>query len=655
MMPSYQPGAKTTFTVLPRNEDRLLDQAGHAAAQVLAAPEDGDARIRAISRAAASLFAAPAAFVSLLDQDIPGMPVVSSGPWQRLGQALSCPSILSSLFEALGSTMVIDNAARDSRLAGLPLGAGPDQVRFIILAKLLDGDGHLMGALCVVDYNCRDQRTGPLPQARLDQLASLADAAAAVLELRQTEAALHHRATHDPLTGLPNRALLQSRVADAIGPAELRRCTMLTIDLGRFSQVTDLAGHAGGEALLQQAAQRLQAMTTVRSVLGRLSGDEFGFLVPGAGGGNAAQTMADEVLDLLARPFVIDGVPILISPSVGIACCPDDATCADTLMRRSADALYWAKRRGRNQSYRFDAGLQRQVMDRHLMERELRSALAGNAFTLDWQPFVATRTGQLLGFEALLRWSRPGHGPMAPDDFREVADACGLGQAIDRWTLEAACRAAAAWPDGHLVSVNLSAGCFCRTGLQEMVVRALRDSGLAPECLQLEVGSRAFTAPSRNAMAQVAALRQLGVRLALNDFGAGCFVLSQMSDLPFDKIKINRLLLQGIGMNGRAALVAKAALQLGRALGTTLCATGLETAEEYAFLLAHGCNEIQGTYVAMPGSVAVDPSFGRASVLAELEVNGMKDPLGAMRGLVAAAAASSVLWLGAVQVIKLLH
>ncbi len=655
MTPSYQPGAKATFTVLPRNGDRLLDHAGHTMPQVLQKPENGDARIGAISRAAAALFAAPVAFVSWLDQGIPGMAAVSPGPWQRLGEALGGASLLSSLLEGPGSTVVFDNAARDPRFAGLPLGTGPDQVRFLILAKLLDGDGLLMGALCVVDHKCRDQRTGPLWQARLDQLASLADAAAAVLELRRTEAALHHRATHDPLTGLPNRALLHSRVADAIGPAELRRCAMLTIDLGRFSQVTDLAGHAGGEALLQQAAQRLQAMTTVRSVLGRLSGDEFGFLVPGAGGSNAAQVMADEVLDLLARPFVIDGVPILISPSVGIACCPDDATCADTLMRRSADALYWAKRRGRNQSYRFDAGLQRQVMNRHLLERELRSALAGNAFTLDWQPFVAMRTGQLLGFEALLRWSRPGHSPMAPDDFREVADACGLGPAIDRWTLEAACRAAAAWPDGRLVSVNLSDDCFRRSSLQEMVVRALRDSGLAPECLQLEMASRAFTAPGRGAMAQVAALRRLGVSLALNDFGAGCLVLSQMSDLPFDKIKINRLLLQGIGMNGRTALVVKAALQLGRAFGATLCATGLETVEEYAFLLAHGCDEMQGTYVAMPGSVAVDPGFGRAAVLAELEANSMKDPLGAMRGLAAAAAASSVLWFGAVQAIRLLH
>ncbi len=655
MMPYRQPGAKTTLTVLPRSEDRLLDHAGHAVPQLLESLEGGDARIGAISRAAAALFAAPAAFLSLLDQGIPGMPVAPSGPWQRLGETLSDPSLLSSLLEGPGSTVVVDDAARDPRFAGLPLGAGPDQVRFVILAKLLDGDGRLTGALCVVDHKCRAQRTGPLSQARLDQLASLADAAATVLELRRTEAALHHRATHDPLTGLPNRALLQSRVADAIGPAELRRCAMLTIDLGRFSQVTDLAGHAGGEALLQQAAQRLRAMTTVRSVLGRLSGDEFGFLVQGVGGGDAAQAMADEVLDLLARPFVIDGVPILISPSIGIACCPDDATCADTLMRRSADALHWAKRRGRNQSYRFDAGLHRQVTDRHLMERELRFALAGNAFTLDWQPFVAMQTGQLLGFEALLRWSRPGHGKMAPDDFREVADACGLGPAIDRWTLEAACRAAAAWPDGHLVSVNLSAECFCRTGLHAMVVRALRDSGLAPGRLQLEMGSRAFTAPGRDAVAQAAALRRLGVRLALNDFGAGCFVVSQMIDLPFDKIKINRLLLQGIGMNGRAALVVKAALQLGRALGATLCATGLETAEEYAFLLAYGCEEMQGTYVAMPGSVAADPGFGRAAVLAELEVNGMKDPLGAVRGLVAAAAASLVLWLGAMQAIRLLH
>ena len=654
-MPSYQPGAKAALTVLPKKGDRVLDHAGQAAACPSGPPGGGDARIGAVTRAAAALFAAPAAFVLLLDGGSPGVPLAGSGPWQRLEQALGDASVLPSLLDAPENTVVVEDTAWDPRFAGLPMGAGAEQVRFVALAKLLDGGGRLMGALCVMDNKPRDLKTGSTAQARLDQLASLADAAAAVLELRRTEAALHHRATHDPLTGLPNRALLQARVAEAVGPAEPRRCAVLTIDLGRFSQVTDLAGHAGGEALLLQAAQRLRAVTTVRSVLGRLSGDEFGLLVPGAGGGDAAQAMADEVLDLLTRPFVVDGVPILVSPSIGIACCPDDATAADALMRHSADALRWAKRRGRGQSYRFDAGLHRQVMDRHLLERDLRAALAGNALTLDWQPFVATRTGQLLGFEALLRWSRPGHGPMAPDDLIDVAEACGLAPAIDRWTLDTACRAAAAWPGGHLLSVNLSADYFCRTGVQEMVVRALRDSGLAPGRLQLEVGSRAFTAPGREAVAQAAALRRLGVHLALNDFGAGCFVLSQMTDLPFDKIKINRLLLQGVGGDGRAGLVASAALRLGHALGATLCATGLETAEEYAFLLDHGCDEMQGTYVAMPASVAADPGFGRASVLAELEVNGMKDPIGAVRGLAAAAAASSALWFGAVQAIRLLH
>ncbi len=171
MMPSYQPGAKATFTVLPRNGDRLLDHVGRAVPHLLGTLEGGDARIGAISRAGAALFAAPAAFVSLLDQGIPGMPASSSGPWQRLAEALSDPSILSSLLDARGGTVVVDNTTRDPRFAGLPLGAGPDQVRFIILAKLMDGDGRLMGALCVVDYKCRDQRTGPLSQARLDQLA----------------------------------------------------------------------------------------------------------------------------------------------------------------------------------------------------------------------------------------------------------------------------------------------------------------------------------------------------------------------------------------------------------------------------------------------------------------------------------------------------
>ena len=605
-----------------------------------------DPRVDAVTRAAAALFGAPIAAVSIMDGDRQWAKSVIGSDTRQTPRGLAFSPYLLGM---PGNVMVVEDASRDARFAGIPLVAGPDGVRFYAGAKLMDRAGHLLGTLCVMD-----RKPGTATPAQLDQLTDLAAAAMTALDLHRTESALLRNATHDALTGLPNRATLHARAAEMIAQPAAPGCAMVTIDLGRFSQVMNLAGHAGGEALLRQAGERLLASLGARETAGRLSGDEFGVLLPASADGKEAQAVADELMDLLSRPFVIDGVPISVNPSIGIASCPADAATAEDLMRRSADALYWAKRRGRNRIYNFDLGLHRKLVGRNLLERDLRAALAGDAFFLHWQPFVSARTGRCLGFEALLRWNRPGHGPVPPAEIMAVAETCHLAGAIDRWVLDAACRSAAAWPADRVLSVNLSASCFERDDLAAMTARALRTSGLAASRLQLEIGSRAFAAPDVDAFAQAVGLRGLGVSLVLNDFGAGCSMLGQLKGLPFDKIKLNRALLDGIGGDPRAAAIARAALQLGHALGATLCATGLETAAEYAFLVEHGCDEVQGAYVCASGPLATDLGSHWGAGASGPYADEGEEPFRAVTGIVASFAVSAGLWAVIVQVARML-
>jgi diguanylate cyclase (GGDEF)-like protein len=623
------PGAAIHLPDVPPH----ADGARLAALQSFGALDSGsDPRIDAITRCAARLFAAPVAAVSLLDRDRRwAKPPIGSDARQTPRELAFSPHLLDSR----EPVMVVEDASRDPRFAHMPLVTGPDGIRFYAGAKLVDSLGHFLGTLCVSDHE-----PGTASPAQRDHLIELASAAVGALELHRSETALRHDRMHDPLTGLLNRASLQARLADAISGAatEDRRCVMLTIDLCRFSHVVDLAGHAGGEALLREAAQRLLVTVNPRETVARLGGDEFGIVIPAVASSRDAQALADEVIDLLARPFIIAGEPILVNPSVGIAGFPDDAGNAEDLMRRSADALYWAKRRGRNRAYHFDAGLHQQLMGQHLLERDLRAALASSAFALDWQPFVSAGTGRLLGYEAFLRWDRPGHGPVPPGVLMAAAERYDLATSIDRWVLDAACHAAAAWPNALTVAVNLSTASVQRLDIVGATARSLNESGLAAHRLQIEIGSQAFPgdgdAPAfSDASATVAGLRQLGVRVALNDFGACHSLLGQLRHVPFDTLKLNRALLDQLGVDERADAIAHAALQLGKALGVTLCATGVETRAEYAFLAEHGCDEVQGCFVAAPGLASSDPAFTHVAIEVWSDPADIDDPLGALRGI----------------------
>ena len=299
-------------------------------------------------------------------------------------------------------------------------------------------------------------------------------------------------------------------------------------------------------------------------------------------------------------------------------------------------------------------GPHREPMGRHLLERDLRAALVKGAFLLEWQPVVLAATGRLLGHEALLRWDRPGHGRVPPAEAMAAAGACGLAGAIDNWTLDAACAAAAAWPGRQFVSVKLSAAGFGQAGVVAVVARTLAAHGLPASRLQLGVDAEAFAAPDGKAASKAATLRSMGVTVALHGFGAGGPLPARLRDLPCDKIELSRALLDQVGVNGRAGAAARGAFRLGRALGAAVCATGVESLAEYAFLVEHGCDEMQGQLVAPPGPAPADPYFGSVAMSMQSDPADSEDPLRGARGIAACASVSGAVLFGATAVLKFL-
>ena len=438
---------------------------------------------------------------------------------------------------------------------------------------------------------------------------------------------------------------------DLLGQRVAGRCAVLAVDLGRFSRVTDLAGHAGGEDLLRQAAARLTTVAGSNDLVARLAGDDYALLVKGADG-DEAKALGDEILDTLAQPFDVGGVPIQLSPSVGVACYPDDGACAEDLLRYMADAAYWAKRRGRNRAVRFEARLHKELVGRQLMERDLRLAIANAGFQLEWRPTACVATGRLVGFDALIRWDRPGHGAVAADLLAMAAESSGLASALDRWLLDAACRAASQWRAPLRVCVRMLASSFRQADLPATVARALRDCALPANRLQIEVGAQSFVDPTADMARHVEQVRSLGVEVVINDFGSGVTTVAGLLDIKFDVIKLSGEMVGAAARGGRSEAVAASVIRLAKSLGERVCATGVQSGVECAFLLEHGCDELQGKLVDRLAPITLDPmlEWARVALPDRLAV---EDPRAAIHGIAAAVVASTLIWVGLHQLFTL--
>ncbi|HEV7268666.1 MAG TPA: EAL domain-containing protein [Falsiroseomonas sp.] len=407
----------------------------------------------------------------------------------------------------------------------------------------------------------------------------------------------------DTLTGLLTRdtfiEALTRRIADGTGVA--RPFALLAIDLDRFKSVNDTLGHPVGDALLRAAGRRMRACIRSGDLAGRIGGDEFAILLPQLATENEASGLAARLVELMARPFLLDGHTVVAGCSIGIAVFPQDAHDSTGLLRCADLALYQAKAEGRGGMRRFVPALRERADARRQMEGELRAAIALGQFELHYQPHVDIASGRVAGFEALLRWRHPARGLVAPGEFIPLAEEIGLMVPIGEWVLRTACREAAAWPDQTIsISVNVAAQQLARRDLADQVRAALEASGLAPRRLELEVTETALLHDTATALDNCHAARAIGVRVSLDDFGTGYSSLTQLRDFPLDRVKIDRSFVLEIENRPDSAAIVRAVAGLGSALGLRTTAEGVETASQLTALRATGCTDAQGFLISRP-------------------------------------------------------
>ncbi len=422
-----------------------------------------------------------------------------------------------------------------------------------------------------------------------------------VTERRKAEQHIAHLAHHDSLTGLPNRALFHQRMTEGLD--EVARSgepmALLCLDLDHFKSINDTLGHPVGDALLGIVARRLQAAVEGHGTVARLGGDEFAILLHGAGSARAEE-LARRLVRLMSDPFVVEGHLINSGISIGIALAPQDAKGGDHLMKCADLALYRAKFEGRAMFRFFEPDMSLKLEARRALELDLRTALQADEFHLVFQPQVGSRDLRLLGFETLLRWNRPGYGLVSPCEFIPLAEETGLIIALGEWVLARACAAATHWPESVQVAVNLSPVQFKDRSLVAVVRRALRETGLSANRLELEITEAVLLQNDDLTIAMLHELRSMGVRIAMDDFGIGYSSLSYLRSFPFDKIKIDRSFIADIDTNRDNAAIVRAMADLGASLRIETTAEGIETAEQLAVARNCGCTQVQGYLVSPP-------------------------------------------------------
>ena len=422
---------------------------------------------------------------------------------------------------------------------------------------------------------------------------------------KEAENHIHFLAHHDALTGLPNRVTFNAKLDREIKLASEsgQRLAILCIDLDRFKEVNDLFGHSAGDRALQNVAKRVTAVLDDGQMMARLSGDEFAIVVPGLSNPAMAGRFAESVLEVMQAANENPDLSGVVAASIGIAVFPDDATDRNMLLTHADTALYRAKNEGRGTFRFFEASMGASVRDRRLLEHDLRNAIARGEFSLVYQPQKEIKKGEIIGFEALLRWKHPSRGDVSPDEFIPIAEDTGVILQIGEWVLRAACREAATWTKPLTVAVNVSAVQVHNADFAHTVHEILYETGLTPQRLELEITETALVRDLNRALATLRRIKVLGVRIAMDDFGTGYSSLSNLRAFPFDKIKIDASFIRSVNVNDQAAAIVRSVLGLGRALRLPVLAEGVETAAELEFLKSQFCNEVQGFLVGRPAAI----------------------------------------------------
>ena len=417
---------------------------------------------------------------------------------------------------------------------------------------------------------------------------------------------LDHLAHHDVLTGLPNRILLQDRLSQAIELARRqgRQLAVMFMDLDQFKHINDSLGHALGDQLLQSVAQRLVACVRQSDTVSRQGGDEFVLLFPHIEHAEDAALSAQKLLAALALPHHIDQHELHISASIGISIYPDDGQDTETLIKSADTAMYHAKENGRNNYKFFEQSMNARAVQRQSVEASLRRALERQEFVLHYQPKINLHSGAMVGVEALIRWQHPQRGLLLPAQFVPIAEDCGLILPIGRWVLREACLQARTWLQAGLppitIAVNTSALEFRAKDFLENIRATLAETGLEPRYLELELTESVLMRDAESSDSVLHALADLGVKLAVDDFGTGYSSLSYLRQFPIDTLKIDQSFVNQMTSNPDDATIVSAVIGMGKSLRQRVIAEGVETPEQYAFLLAQQCDEGQGYYFGRP-------------------------------------------------------
>ena len=443
-------------------------------------------------------------------------------------------------------------------------------------------------------------------RALLFQVETLENVVAARTEkLEAANRQLRHLATHDALTGLPNRVLLDDRLAQAVAHANRdgQPFALLAVDLDRFKLINDSLGHRAGDVVLDEVSRRLSSVVRDIDTVARTGGDEFIIVISPSSAQEDAVAIARRARDALRAPMRVSGVELHVTCSVGVAYYPTDANSADSLIARADAAMYCAKQRGRNNVQCFAQGMDAVTVGRVSLESDLHAAIEAGQFELHYQPKPDTESGDVYSAEALIRWRHPERGLIVPDQFIPLAEECGLINEIGAWVLREACRQCAEWQRSGLlalrIAVNVAATQFRRGDLLDVIRGALESAGLEPRFLEIELTESAVMTNPEESAAILEQLSRMGVLVSVDDFGTGYSSINYLRRFPIDKLKIDRSFVRDLDCEVDASIV-QAIISLAHSLRLKVVAEGVETPDQLKFLRSLGCDQYQGFHFSPP-------------------------------------------------------
>ena len=517
------------------------------------------------------------------------------------------PAEHPAYFSAIVANEII--AAEDAESHPATRALGPSYLRPLGITATLDAPVWLDGR--VVGLVCCEVTQGPRAwqPEEVDFASGIATMIALAIEASQrldAEGKLLRLAHYDALTGLPNRNLLADRVRQALVFASRHRMrvALMFLDLDRFKNINDSLGHHVGDQILKEVAARLTRALRGGDTVARLGGDEFVVVLQEVRNAHDAAMVAQNLLRDLAPPYLVDGRELHVSASIGITLYPDDGGDGDVLMQNADAAMYHVKDRGRN-GYQFFAATMNQQANRRLaIEHDLRLAIRRGELVLHYQPQIDLARREVRAVEALVRWRHPEHGLLMPDEFIGIAEESGLGQALGEWTLLEACTQSRRWQSAGIrpvpVAVNLSARVFRDQMLPATLTGILRDTGLEPRLLELEITESAVMQQSDTTLETLSQLSAMGIQLSVDDFGTGYSSLAYLKRFPIDKLKIDQSFVRDIPGDSDDVAITQAIISLAKTLGLRVVAEGVETEAQLGFLVAHGCDDVQGNLFCAP-------------------------------------------------------